>query len=121
MPRLAQKQAAILNKAERLRAQFKVNDYANFKFLQAITLMNRVRSDLESHRYRNVLRARDMTLSALKQSKLRIGSVDVTEDTSNSMPKYVRDDIADAMKGKLPEEFKDVLEHYYRRLSEQSR
>jgi hypothetical protein len=34
------------------------------------------------------------------------------------MPKYIRDDIADAMKGKLPSEFRDVLEQYYRRLSE---
>jgi len=118
MPRMAQKHAALINKAERLRGQFKVNDYAGFKFLQAITLMNRVQRDLEKGRYQNVLRARNKTLGALRQSKLRIGAIDVTEDTSGGMPKYIRDDIADAMKGKLPEEFKDVLEHYYRRLSE---
>ncbi len=121
LPRMAQKQAALVNRAERLRGQFKVNDYANFKFLQAITLMNRVRRNLEAGRYQNVLRQRNTTLSALRQSKLRIGKLDVTEDTSNGMPKYIRDDIADAMKGKLPEEFKDVLEQYFRRLSEAPR
>jgi hypothetical protein len=118
LPRMAEKQAALVNKAERLREQFKVNDYANFKFLQAITLMSRVRRDLEAGRYQNALRQRNTTLAALKQSKLRIGDIDVTEDTSGGMPKHIREDIADAMKGKLPEEFKDVLEHYYRRLSE---
>jgi len=118
MPRLASKQASLINKAEHLKGAFKVNDYASFKFLQAITLMNRVQRDLGKGRYQNVLRARNQTLAALRQSKLRIGTIDVTEDTSGAMPKYVRDDIADAMKGKLPEEFKDVLEHYYRRLSE---
>ncbi|HUT01052.1 MAG TPA: hypothetical protein VM031_01255 [Phycisphaerae bacterium] len=118
MPRMAKKQASLVNKAERLRGQFKVNDYAGFKFLQAITLMSRVQRDLEKGRYQNVLRAKNKTLAALRQSKLRIGNIDVTEDTSSAMPKYIRDDIADAMKGKLPEEFRDVLEHYYRRLSE---
>ena len=118
MPRLAQKQASLVNRAERLRAKFSVSDHANFRFLEAIILMNKVRGDLEAGRYQNVLRSRNKTLSALRQSKLKIGKIDVTEDTSTGMPKYVRDDIADAMKGKLPEEYKDVLEHYYRRLSE---
>ena len=118
MPRLAQKQAAIVNKAERLRGQFEVNDYAGFKFLQAITLMNRVQRDLEKGRYRNVLRAREQTISALKQSRLRIGQIDVAQDASAEMPKYIRDDIHDAMNGKLPTEFQDVLRVYYSRLSE---
>lgn len=121
LPRLAQKQAAIVNKAERLRGQFQVNDYAGFKFLQAITLMSRVQHDLEKGRYQNVLRARKQTLSALSQSKLRIGQIDVAQDTSAEMPKYIRDNIADAMKGNLPAEFRDVLEQYYRRLSEAGR
>ena len=116
---LANNEAAIANKAERLRAKFEVNSYAGFKFLQAITLMNRVKSDLDSYRYQNVMRTKDQTLAALKQSRLRIGEIDVTADESAGMPKYVRDNIADAMKGKLPEEFKDVLEQYYKRLSEQ--
>ncbi len=118
MPRLAQKQAALINRAERIAGGFKVNDYAGFKFLQAITLMNKVGRDLEKGRYQNALRARNQTLGALEQTKLRIGKIDVMEDTSQSMPKYIRDDIADAMQGKMPDEFKDVLEQYYRRLSE---
>ena len=36
------------------------------------------------------------------------------------MPKYIRDNVADAMKGKLPAAYRDVLEQYYRRISEQA-
>ncbi len=120
MGRLAGKQAQLLNKTERIRAQFKANDYANFKAMQAITLMTRVKKDLENYRYNNVLRARDATIAALKQTQLSLsGKVDVEADSSSAMPKYIRDDIADAMKGKLPTEYREVLQQYYRRLSEQ--
>jgi len=119
MQRLAGKQAAIINNAERIRAKFEVNDYRNFEMLRAITLMNRVRGDLEQGRYQNVLRARHQTIAALRQSKLLLaGKIDVSADTSSTMPKYIRDEIADAMQGKLPEEYKEVLRQYYRRLSE---
>jgi hypothetical protein len=121
LKRLAGKQAALINRAERMRARFEVNDYSNFKFLEAITLMNRVRSDLENYRYRNVLRSGAETLGVIRQTRMLLaGEVDVTVDESATMPKYVREDIADAMKGELPEKFRDALREYYRRLSEQA-
>ena len=121
LQRLAGKQASLINRAERIRERFQVNDYSGFRFLQAITLMNRVRSDLEQYRYRNALRARDETVGVIRETRLLLsGEVDVTADTSQSMPKYIRDDIADAMKGDLPEKFRDALQDYYRRLSEQA-
>jgi hypothetical protein len=119
LPRLARRQAALVNRAERIQAQFDVGDYSNFELLRAITLMKRVQSDLESYRYWNALRARDETLGGLRQTKLLLsGAIDVTADTSQSMPKTVRDDIADAMQGKLPDEYEGALREYYRRLSE---
>ena len=36
------------------------------------------------------------------------------------MPKVVRDNIADAMGGELPAEFRDALRQYYTRLSRQA-
>ena len=63
--------------------------------------MGRVKSDLENYRYRNVLRARDTTVGALQQADLLMnGKIDVAADSTSRMPKHVRDDIADAMKGK---------------------
>jgi len=121
LKRLAGKQAALVNSAERLRARFKADDYSNFRFLQAITLMNRVRRDLAEYRYQNVLRARKETLGAIRQTRLLLsGEIDVAADSSSPMPKYVRDNVADAMKGKLPAAYRDVLHQYYRRISEQA-
>ncbi len=120
MKRLAGKQATLVNRAEKIRSRFEVSDNANFRLLQAITVMQRVQNDLEHNRYRNVLRTRDQAVGALRQTKLLLaGGVDVQTDASTALPKYLRDDIADAMKGKLPEQYSTALEEYYRRLSEQ--
>ena len=119
LKRMAGKQAQLLNRAERMQTRFQAGDYANFKFLQAITLMNRVKKDLETGRYTSALRARKDTLSALKQAHdVLTGRIDVEADASAAMPKYIRDNIADAMKGNLPAEYRDALEQYYRRLGQ---
>jgi hypothetical protein len=119
MKRLAGKQAALLNQAERINARFGPSDPAGVKMIESITLMSRVQRDLENFRYRNVLRARNEVMGSLAQSKLLLsGKIDVSADTSAGMPKYIMDDISDAMKGKLPDEYREVLEQYYRRLSE---
>lgn len=119
MPRLAGQQASLLNKAERIQAQFKTKDFASFKLLEAITLMNQVQTDLSRYRYENALRAQKNAVAALSESKLHLtGGIDVTRDATSAMPKYIRDNIADAMQGKLPNEFRNVVEQYYRRLGQ---
>ena len=118
---LASKQAAIINKAERLRERFGTANYAGFKLVESIILMNRVQQDLANYRYQNVLRQREAVLDTMRQAKVHTrGGIDVSADTTMHMPKYVRDDVADAMKGKMPEEYREVLEQYYRRLSQTS-
>ena len=120
LDRLAGQQAAIISRAERLRAQLAPGDYANFRLLEAITLMNRLRGDLAGYRYRNVLRTRQAALGALRDAHdLLAGEVDVVGDTSTDVPRYIRDNINNAMDPDLPEEFRDHLEQYYRRLGEQ--
>jgi hypothetical protein len=117
LQRLAGKQAALVNQAQKVKEQFKQSDYSGFN--KAITLMNRVEEDLAANRYQNALRQRDVTVGALQQAHLLLtGKIEVQSDQSTAMPKYVRDDIADAMKGKLPAEYREALEQYYKRLSE---
>ncbi len=119
MPRLAARQASLVNRAERIQARFQPTDYTNFRMLQAIILMKRVESDLRKGNYANALRTNRDAVAALRQSKLMLsGHVDVSADTTAAMPKYVRDDIADAMGEKLPPEYKDAMEAFYQRLSE---
>jgi hypothetical protein len=120
MQRLAGKQASLINKAERMKETFKQADYSGFN--KAITLMNRVEEDLKANRFTNALRQKDEMLGALRQTQILLtGRIEVDADTTTAMPKYIRDDISDAMNGNLPAEYKDVLQQYYRRLSEASK
>jgi len=122
LKRLSGKQASLINKAERIRARFKVTDHSNLRLFQAITLMNRVKNDLDKFRYHNALRARKEVVGALQDTAMLLsGDVDVQADVTASMPKYIRDDIADAMKGTLPEEFREVLKQYYHRLNQEGK
>ena len=122
LKRLSGKQAALINKAEQIRARFKVTDHSNLRLFQAITLMNRVKDDLDKFRYHNALRARKEVVGALQDTAMLLsGDVDVQSDVTASMPKYIRDDIADAMKGTLPEEFREVLKQYYHRLNQEGK
>ena len=120
LQRLAGKQATLMNKAERISDKYQANPAAGVKLLEAITLMGRVQKDLESYRFRNALREKNELVDALGQSKLLLsGKIDVSADTSSNMPKYIMEDISDAAKGNMPEEYRDVLKQYYIRLSEQ--
>jgi len=122
LKRLSGKQASLINKAEQIRAQFKVTDHSNLRLFQAITLMNRVKDDLDKFRYHNALRARKEVVGALQDTAMLLsGDVDVQADVTASMPKYIRDDIADAMNGTLPEEFREVLKQYYHRLNQEGK
>ena len=119
LKRLAGKQASLLNRAERIRTGLKVSDMSHFKLLKAMSLMDRVYNDLKNYGYQNALRSRHATLKALGDlGGMKTGDIDVSIDTSVNMPKYIRDNIADAMKGSLPEAYREALEQYYRRVAE---
>ena len=117
--RLAGKQVALISRTKRIIAGVKVQDYANFRLLQAVVLMNRVRTHLEHFHYRNALRSRHSTITALRQGQQALsGQIAVERDDSSAMPEYVRENVSSAMEGELPAEYSDALQQYYRRLSE---
>ncbi len=119
LDRLAGKQAALVNRAERIRANFKQSDYSGFKLDSAVTLMKKNAEDLKAGRYKNVLRQRNVLISSLKQTALLLGGmINVRSDKSTAMTKQVRDNVADTMQDKMPEDYKDVMQQYYRRMSE---
>jgi hypothetical protein len=119
MGELAGKQASLINKAERVKATLKPNDYRNFELGKMITLMGRVKKDIEKYDYQNALRQRKTVLAEMRQSGLLLtGGVKVEADASAAMPKYVRDKVADAEKDKAPEGFQDVMRQFYRRLGQ---
>lgn len=120
MKRLAQKQAELRNKAERLDLKYQLGRYDNFKLLESTALMRRVESDLKSNRYNNALRRRDVLIDSMDTSQLLLGGqVHVQSDTTPTVSQKTRQDINDAMKGDLPPAWSDALKQYYEKLGQQ--
>ena len=120
MQRLAEKQAELRNTAERLNLQYHLDRYDNFKLAESVALMRRVESDLQSNRYSNALRRRDITLDDLDTSRLLLGGeVHVQQDTTPKTSQKLRSDINDAMKGELPPAWSEALRAYYQKLGEE--
>lgn len=119
LKRLAGRQAELVNRAERLQANFKAGDYANFRLARAVRLMRQVGQDLRRGDYRNALRKRQQTVGTLRQlRKMTGGRVDVRRDATATGPKLRRQPLSDAMRENLPQAYRHALEEYYRRLSE---
>lgn len=118
---LAGKQAAIVNRAERLNARFRPGSYAGFRLRQSVLLMNRVQADLERGQYRNALRQRAGLAGTLRATRDMLGrdsQIEVAQDAAKPMPKHLRKNISDASGSKLPANYSEILKQYYRRLGE---
>ncbi len=120
MQRLAQKQAEIRNKAERLNLQYQLGKYDNFKLLEATVLMRKVETDLAANHYSNAMRRRDLLVDSLDTSQLLLGGqVHVQQDTTPTVAQKTQQDINDAMKGDLPPAWSEALKQYYEKLGQQ--
>ncbi len=120
MKRLAEKQAELRNKAERLDLQYKLGKYDNFKLMEATVLMRKVENDLNANRYSNAMRRKDLLLDSLDTSQLLLGGeVHVQQDTTPTVTQKTQQDINDAMKGDLPPAWSEALKQYYQKLGQQ--
>jgi len=120
MQRLANKQAELRNKAERLNLDRKAFRYDNFKLTEAVLSMRHIESDLHANRYNNALRKKDVLLDKLDTSHLLLsGQLHAQRDTSPTMSQKLQDQINDADKGKYPPGWAEMLKEYYRKLSQQ--
>ena len=118
LKRLATKQAELRNTAERLALQYKLSRYDNFKLNQSIDLMRDVETDLNSGRYQNAMRKRDVLLDDMDTSRMLIsGQVNVQQDSTPSTSLKMQRDLNDAMKGELPPAWSDPLKEYYKKLA----
>ncbi len=116
--RLSRKQAALRNKAEKINLAVRVKNFKNFKLLETIRMMRRVEDDLSNYRYQNAFRRKNVVLEGLRTSRALLGGqIAVREDATPTMPRQVRDDIADAMQSDMPAGYKELLKQYYENLS----
>ncbi len=88
--RLADKQAQLRNKAEKLDLKYGVGHYDNFKLDESIALMRRVESDLKANRYNNALRRAGRVAGQHGHEPVAVGRAD---------QRAARHDAADEHKG----------------------
>jgi len=119
MKALAGRQAELRNKAERLQLGFQVMNYPTDIMDRTVKLMKRVGGDLESGRYRNIMRRKAVMLDGLKGSKLMLkGEIRVNRDRSAGLPSHMQDEIIDAAGEPTPRGYEDLIKGYYQALSE---
>ena len=118
LKRLATKQAELRNTAERLALQYKLSRYDNFKLHESINLMRDVETDINSGRYQNAMRKRDVLLEDMDTSRMLLsGQVNVQQDSTPTTSLKMQRDLNDAMKGELPAGWSDPLKEYYKKLA----
>ena len=119
MKRLAKRQAAIRNKAEKIQVRFKVNSMAIRRFVR---VSKDIEDDLRNYRYHNALRRRSMAVKTLNTARNLLASrLGVQRDTTPQMPRRLRRDISDALSGDLPPAYAPLLRLYYERISQTSK
>ncbi len=120
MQRLANKQAELRNKAEKLDLDKKLAAYDNFKLMGAAAMMRRVESDIHANRYNNALRRKDILLDKLETSHLLLsGQIHTQRDSTPKMSDKLEDQINDVQNGQLPAAWSEALKEYYRKLSQE--
>lgn len=119
MKALAGRQAEIRNKAERIQLGFKVMNYPPDILNKTVEMMKQVESGLDSGRYQNITRKRNVMLENLKGMEASLkGEMRINRDRSAGLPNYLQDEIIDAMGDATPQGYEDLLKGYYQKLSE---
>ncbi|MFQ6049333.1 MAG: hypothetical protein ACE5K7_08215, partial [Phycisphaerae bacterium] len=94
--RLAGRQAALRNVAEKIDPQLKVRNYWAFRQMQGvIRLMRRTERDLAGLAYRNALRRRAVLIGSLQAVRSELGGGQVRRDGSAAGPERAMSNIQD--------------------------
>lgn len=118
MQRLAGKQSALHNEAERLEIQSRKTGFVNIKLMEAAVYMQRAEEALKAGKYHNALYFQQQAVKNLSTAKvLAAGEMHVTMDTSPTMSTKTQKDIQDALNGVMPKGFADPVKAYFTRLS----
>jgi len=116
---LAQKQAVLRSKAQKLKLQAVEAGYGDFALDQAIRLMRRNEIELGQGVYRNALRRRTVLLDSLEASSLLAGGKFALQaDQAPALQKRKGQPLRWPDVTEFPPAFRQLLKDYYRTLSE---
>lgn len=119
MARLANQQAEIRTQAERIEYGLDRRNYQSDDLSQAVELMKEMERDLGRGAGRDYGELQRRIVERLREAKKVIGAqVRSNEDTAAHLPKRMRDELESAMDEEAPAEYRDLIEDYYKNLSE---
>lgn len=115
--RLADKQAALRNKAEGIDLQFQVTGFHRTDLKKLLEVMAQVERDLRAGRYKNALRQRDVLLEGLHNLKQYLGGeCELRRDATPNLPTELQKDILGGMNDPAPSGWEDLVRRYFMRL-----
>jgi len=119
MARIANQQAEIRQQAERIEYGLERRNYQSDDLSQAVELMKEMENDLGRLAGRDYGELQRRVVEKLQQAKKVVGAqVRSNEDTAAHLPKRMRDELESAMDEEAPAEYRDLIEDYYKNLSE---
>ncbi len=120
LKRMANQQQQIIDKAERLDYGLKKLNYPRGELPKAIDMMRQIKSDLaEGRPISTAVASQRLLLANLKEVKDVVErQKQVNRDTAALVDKKVRDEVAASLREEVPRQYKDMVEGYFRAISE---
>jgi len=119
LKRMAVQQADLIDKAKRLDYGLQKYQHPRGKLPNAIELMEEQRVALDKGEVNTFARSQRIVLSNLREVKeLSEKEKQLWRDRSALLPKQLRDEIASSQDEKVPEQYRAMVESYFRALSE---
>ncbi len=120
LKRLASQQRQLIDEAQRLDFGLKKYRYPRGRLPSTIGMMEQIQQELEAGGYVATAGRREKTvLSNLRELKELVDKQkEVRRDRSALLPKELRDEISSGLKEEVPQQYREMVESYFRALSE---
>ena len=117
--RMASQQRQLIDRAKRLDFGLKKYRYPRGDLPKTVTMLEELQNDLDKRDIRAFARKHRIVLSNLRELKELVDKQKYDKlDRSRLLPKKVRDEIRAAMGENVPEQYRDMVNDYFRALSE---
>ncbi|OQA01860.1 MAG: hypothetical protein BWY71_00228 [Planctomycetes bacterium ADurb.Bin412] len=118
MERLAQHQAILREKAQRIARELNLQGKPLGTMQRAIDLMETIEQDYRDLRYEDAAAKRKMAMDALRQTESRTDqAVNLSLQKARGLPPELRQEITAGTQQALPEGYEDMVAAYYKAIS----
>ncbi|MCX7804319.1 MAG: hypothetical protein N3A38_03920 [Planctomycetota bacterium] len=118
MERLAGRQAALRNRAERIAASLRLMNHPSADLIKTVEHVKSLESAMKDGRYQTISREREVVLKGLAAGRRFVeGVAAINRERAVPMPRQLHDEILDAVSGETAVKgYEDLLKAYYESL-----